>query len=154
MRCVNDGDPTLTRGRFLSGGLAAGLLGFSAVGQAADLTVTEKANLALVTAFCESFSGRDMTKIASFLAADCVYRITETSPPLTGPAAVERIRTYVERADKIEFKILESWARGLIVVNERVDTFISPARTNALHLTGVFFVRDGKIAEWADYIIH
>jgi limonene-1,2-epoxide hydrolase len=153
MRCVNDADPALTRGRFLFSGLAAGILGFSGAGQAAGMTDSENANLALVTAFCESFASRDMTKIASFLAADCVYRITETAPLLTGPAAVDRIKTYVERADKIEFKILESWARGLIVVNERVDTFISPARTNALHLTGVFFVKDGKIAEWADYII-
>jgi limonene-1,2-epoxide hydrolase len=153
MPFANDAHPTLTRGRFVFSGLAAGLLGFSGVGQAADLTVTEKANLALVTAFCESFAGRDMTKVASFLAADCVYRVTETSPPLTGPAALERIKTYVEQADKIEFKILESWARGLIVVNERIDTFISATRTNAFHLTGVFFVRDGKIAEWTDYII-
>jgi limonene-1,2-epoxide hydrolase len=153
MPCANDAHSTLTRGRFVFSGLAAGLLGFSGAGPAAGMTDSENANLALVTAFCESFAGRDMTKIASFLAANCVYRVTETSPPLTGPAALERIKTYVERADKIEFKILESWARGLIVVNERVDTFISPARTNALHLTGVFFVRDGKIAEWADYII-
>ena len=138
------------RRAFLAGGLAAALARPAA---AAEPTPAEKANLALVTSFCASFADRDMTRIASFLADACVYRVTETAPPLTGRDALERIRNYVERANKIEFKILDSWAKGPVVVNERIDTFISPERTNAFHLTGVFFIKDGKIAEWTDYSI-
>lgn len=138
------------RRTFLVGGLAAALARPAA---AAEPTPAEKANLALVTAFCASFAERDMTRISSFLADACVYRVTETAPPLTGRDALDRIRNYVERSNKIEFKILDSWARGPVVVNERIDTFISPERTNAFHLTGVFFIKDGKIAEWTDYNI-
>lgn len=153
MRRADNNNAGFTRGRFLLGGLTAGLLGFSGSAQAAGMTDSDKANLALVTAYCESFTSRDMTKISSFMAPNCVYRITETSPPLTGPAALERIRNYVEPATSIEFKIFESWARGPVVVNERIDTFVTPQRTNAYHLTGFFYVKDGKIAEWTDYII-
>lgn len=153
---------TLTRKRFLFNGLALGLFGVASMGQApgaaadspaGSMTASEKANLALVTAFCESFTTRDMTKIEGFLAADCAYRITEKAPPRTGPAALDQIKNYVAQARHIQFKIFESWASGPVVMNKRIDTFILPERTNAYHLTGVFFVRDGKIAEWTDYMI-
>jgi limonene-1,2-epoxide hydrolase len=140
----------ISRASFVATGLAAALT-LPRCAAAAEPTPEEKANLALVTAFCTSFADRDMTKIASFLTDNCVYRVTETAPALTGKDAIERIRTYVDRATKIEFKILESWAKGSIVVNERIDSFVAPDRTNAFHLTGVFFVKGGKIAEWTDY---
>jgi len=142
----------LTRGGFLTTGLTAAALGLTRRA-AAEVSPLERANLELVTAFCNSFAGRDMTKIASFLADTCVYRVTETAPPLQGRDAVERIRTYVVAAETIEFKILESWVKGPVVVNERVDAFVSPQRKISFHLTGVFFVSGGKIAEWTDYVI-
>jgi limonene-1,2-epoxide hydrolase len=92
-----------------------------------------------------------MAKIASYLAPNCSYRITETAAPAVGPAAVERIRSYVDRSSKIEFKILDSWARGPMVINERIDSFTRTDASPAYHLVGVFFIRDGKIAEWIDY---
>jgi limonene-1,2-epoxide hydrolase len=141
-----------TRGRFLGAGLGAAL-GLSQRAAAAEPTPSERANLALVTDFCASFTSRDMSKITAYLADNCVYRVTETTAPVSGKDAIERIRTYVERSTKIEFKILESWVKGSVVVNERIDSFVSPQRTNAYHLTGVFFVKDGKIAEWTDYVI-
>lgn len=136
----------------MTGGLAA-IAGVPRRAEAAEPTAAEKANLALVTDFCASFAGRDMTKIASFLGDNCVYRVTETAPPLAGKDAIERIRTYVERSTKIEFKILDSWVKGSVVVNERIDSFEPAPRNSPFHLTGVFFVKDGKIAEWTDYSI-
>jgi limonene-1,2-epoxide hydrolase len=141
-----------TRGRFLGAGVVAAL-GLPRVGAAAEPTAAEKANLALVTDFCTSFASRDMTRIAAFLADTCVYRITETAPPARGKDAIERIRSYMERSTKIEFKILESWVKGPVVVNERIDSFEPALPRSPYHLTGVFFVKDGKIAEWTDYDI-
>jgi len=152
MPSANDPTAGLTRGRFLLGGLAAGML-TSSTTQAAEPPEAEKANLALVTAYCESFSTRDIEKVGSFMAPNCSYRITETATPLIGPAALERIKKYLAEANTVEFKIFESWARGPIVVNQRIDTFVLPQRTNAYRLIGVFFVKDGKIAEWTDYMI-
>ncbi len=124
---------------------------FAIPAMAAEPTTAEKANLALVAEFCAVFATRDMTKIASYLAPNCSYRITETAMPAVGPAAVERIKSYVERSSKIEFKVLDSWARGPMVVNERIDSFTRPDASPAYHLVGVFFIKDGTIAEWIDY---
>jgi limonene-1,2-epoxide hydrolase len=136
----------MTRSQFLMSGAA-----FAIPAMAAEPAAGEKANLALVTDFCAAFAARDMTKIASYLAPNCSYRITETAMPAVGAAAVERIRSYVERSSKIEFKILDSWTRGPMVINERIDSFVRPDGSPAYHLVGVFLIKDGKIAEWTDY---
>jgi limonene-1,2-epoxide hydrolase len=111
----------MTRSQFLITGAALAIPAMSAEPAAA-----EAANLALVTDFCAAFAARDMTKIASYLAPNCSYRITETAMPAVGAAAVERIKSYVERSSRIEFKILDSWARGPMVINERI---VIPAGT-------------------------
>jgi hypothetical protein len=87
-------DGALTRSRFLK--LAslipplAAAVGLSRRADAAERTAAEVANLRLVTDFCAAFAGRDMAKIAAFLADDCAYRIIETAPPARGKDAVER----------------------------------------------------------------
>jgi limonene-1,2-epoxide hydrolase len=120
---------------------------------AAEPTAAEKANLDVVTRFCESFATRDMAKITSFLSPDVVYRLTDSVPAVKGEAAIARIRAYVDRSTSIEFKILDSWVRGSVVVNERVDSFTRADGNVAYHLTGVFLVKDGKVIEWSDYSI-
>ena len=136
----------MTRSQFLVTGAALAI-----PAMAAEPTAAEKANLALVTDFCATFATRDMTKIASYLAPYCSYRITETALPAVGAVAVERIKSYVERSSKIEFKILDSWARGPMVINERIDSFTRPDASPAFHLVGVFYIKGGKIGEWTDY---
>lgn len=140
----------MTRSQFLTS-TALAIPAMTSQAMAAERTPTEIANLALVADFCSAFATRDMAKIAAFLAPTCSYRVTETAMPAVGPAAVERIRSYVERSSKIEFKILDSWARGPMVVNERIDSFTRPDASPAYHLVGVFFIQNGKIAEWIDY---
>ena len=120
---------------------------------AAEPTPAERANLDLVTRFCQAFATRDMTKITAFLSPDLVYRLTDTVPAAKGPEAIARIKAYVDRSTAIDFKILDSWARGSVVVNERIDAFTRPEGNVSYHLTGVFVVKDGKIVEWSDYSI-
>src|SRR5581483_8039557 len=103
--------------------LSSLLLGAGITAQAAEPSAVDKANLDVVTRFCESFATRDMAKITAFLAPDVVYRLTDNVPAVKGEEAIARIRNYVERSSMIEFKILDSWARGSVVVNERVDSF-------------------------------
>jgi len=136
----------MTRSQFLMTGAARAI-----PVMAAERTAAEEANLTLVADFCASFESRDMAKIASYLAPNCSYRITETAMPAVGAAALERIKSYVERSSKIEFKILDSWARGPMVINERIDSFTRSDASPAYHLVGVFFIKDAKIAEWTDY---
>jgi limonene-1,2-epoxide hydrolase len=149
-------DSKLDRRSFVG---AAGLAAVAALGAtaslgAAELTAAEKANVDLVTAFCASWSTRDMTKIAPFLAGDSVYRMSETTPPVVGPDGVrERLESWLETSQQIEFRILETFAKGPIVVNHRIDRFVSTTRPLTWEGVGVFFVKDGKIKEWSDYTI-
>lgn len=131
--------------------VAAGALALPAL--SADLSPVEKSNLDVVTRFCESFATRDMAKISAFLSPDVSYRLTDNVPAAKGADAIARIKSYVERSTAVDFKILDSWARGSVVVNERVDSFTRPDGNVAYHLTGVFVVKDGKIVEWSDFSI-
>ena len=143
-----------TRRKFLAiagPGLAA-TLGTAASANAAEPTETEKANMRLVTAFCQAFSADDVEKIMSFMADPCSYRVTEAQDPIKGFAAVkERITGLVKIADR--FEVLDTFARGPMVFNERIDHFAPGGRLKSWHGVGVFFVRDGKIVEWQDFTI-
>ena len=56
----------------------------------------------------------------------------------------------MNKADR--FEILDTFARGPMEVNERIDHF-SSVQLRRWHGVGVFFLRDGKIVEWYDYTI-
>ena len=71
----------MTRSRFLLAGAALTIPPLAAA--PVEPTPAEKANLALVADFCTAFATRDITKIASYLASNCSYRITETAMPAT-----------------------------------------------------------------------
>ena len=105
--------------------------------------------------FCASWSTRDLSKILPRLADDCIYRMSETTPAVNGHAGVtERLGSWMPSSDRgIEFKILETFAAGSIVMNRRIDSFRSTTRPLTREGVGVFFIKDGKIREWSDYTI-
>ena len=123
--------------------------------EAAQMTAEEKANSEIVAGFCAAWSTRDPKKILSFFAEDGSYRMTETTPAVTGHAGVlEKLGSWIESSDKgIEFKILDTYAKGPMVVNHRIDRFMSSTRPLTWEGVGVFFLKDGKIREWNDYTI-
>lgn len=45
---------------------------------------------------------------------------------------------------------LETWARGPMVINQRIDHF-KDFQIKAWNGTGVFFLKNGRIVEWFDY---
>ena len=63
------------------------------------------------------------------------------------------MQPWVDTSSSIEFKILETFASGPLVMNHRVDHFASATRPLTWEGVGVFFVKDGKIQEWSDYTI-
>ena len=130
-------------------------LAFAAQASAAEWTPAEKANVQLVTDFCASWSTRDLAKILPRLADDCIYRMSETTPAVNGHAGVtERLGSWMPSSDRgIEFKILETFAAGSIVMNHRIDSFMSTTRPLTWEGVGVFFIKDAKIKEWSDYTI-
>lgn len=137
--------------------LSAAGLGFAAsIGtqarlDAAEWTPAEKANVQLVNDFCAAWPSHDIGKIMSFFADNCAYRVTEAQEPNKGRQAVtDRIKTFLDRV--VAFEVLDTFAKGPMVFNERMDRFMGgPLRS--WHGVGVFFLKNGKIVEWYDYTI-
>ena len=147
----------INRRSFLaSAGLAApAALAAPALAEAADWTAAEQANVAVVTEMCRVWKAPvDFEKVGSFLKDDCVYRATETAPPVKGrQAIIDSLKKMLGTVSKAEFEIVQTFARGPMVVNERFDRFTMPQRSMEWHGIGVFMLKDGKIAEWNDYTI-
>jgi limonene-1,2-epoxide hydrolase len=132
---------------------AAALLGGARSAGAAEWDAAERANVKTVTDFCAAWATRDMAHVLPFLADDCVYRMTETTPPANGhDGIIQRLKPTVDNATLVEFRVLDTMAAGPIVINHRVDRFMT-ARPLTWEGVGVFFVKDGKIKEWSDYTI-
>jgi limonene-1,2-epoxide hydrolase len=139
---------------------AAGMGALATIGlpgavEAAEWTQAEKANVQVVNDMCAAWvAPLDFDKIGRFLAEDCVFRASETSAPIKGrQAIVDALRKMLRSPQKAEFEIVQTFARGPLVVNERFDRFTMPERSINWNGVGVFYVKDGKIAEWSDYTI-
>lgn len=118
---------------------------------AAEWTATEKANVQLVKDFCAAWPSHDITKIMSFFGDNCAYRLSETQEPAKGREAVTaKIKSILDNV--IRFDVLETFAKGPMVFNERIDYFMGLS-LRSWHGSGVFFIKDGKIVEWYDYTI-
>ena len=132
---------------------ATALLGGARSAGAAEWDAAERANVKTVTEFCAAWATRDMARVLPFLADDCVYRMTETAPPAHGhDGIIQRLKPTIDNATLVEFRVLDTMAAGPIVINHRVDRFMT-ARPLTWEGVGVFFVKDGKIKEWSDYTI-
>src|SRR5436190_2086634 len=122
--------------------------------EAAEPTAAEKTNMKVVTDFCSAFSAGEAERIMLFFADPCSYRVTEARDPIKGFAAVkDQIGNLVKNVER--FEVLDTFARGPMVFNERIDHF-KPGGSIPLrswHGVGVFFLKNGKIVEWQDFTI-
>ena len=149
-------DSRVTRRAFLAAGGIGAMASVAMSGQAAgsQLSTEEQANLTAVNDFCAAFTvPLDWDRIASFLRDDCKYRASQEIQMVEGPEAiVGLLGGFTGNATAVEFEMLDTWARGPVVVNDRVDRFVLPNRTLELPVVGVFYLVDGKIAEWTDFV--
>ena len=151
----DEGTEMTERREFLTFAAAelAVLLSAASVAKAADPDPADQGNLKLVSDFCAAWSTRDISRALPFLSDDCIYRMTETVPPVNGhEGVVQRLKQSVDDSSLVEFKILEAKAMGPIVITHRIDRF-AMKRPLTWEGVGVFFVKDGKIKEWTDYTI-
>ena len=149
-------EPVFPRRGLVGGAALAALAGTLPIGKAdaAELSEAEQAKVAIVNAFCAAWSTLDLAEVTALMSDDSVYRMTETTPAVTGhQALIDQMQPWVDTSSAIEFKILETFAKGPLVVNHRVDTFSSDTRPLTWEGVGVFLVQDGKIKEWFDYSI-
>ena len=148
---ANDSNGMNRRGFLAAGAALAAVAGIGSRLEAAEMTAGERENVRVVNAFCAAWPSHNLAAVMAFFADAGAYRMTETMEPAKGRDAVtERVKSIIERVE--EFKVLDTFARGPMVVNERIDRFSSGA-LKGWHGVGVFFLKDGKIVEWYDYTI-
>jgi limonene-1,2-epoxide hydrolase len=143
-----------TRRHFLALGAAgAALAVLPRTAEARDWTAGEKANVQVVNAFCAAWASSDPEKISSFMAEDCTTRLSETQPPSKGRAALrDTIANLFQRVQKVEIEVTETFAIGPTVLNDRIDYITREGKRSPIRVVGFFLVKDGKIAEWTDYV--
>lgn len=131
-----------------------GLAGRSRAAEADGWSDQEKTNVKVVNDFCAAWATRDADQVGKDFTDDMIFRMTESTPPASGKeTVVERFRGFLSSAKSAEFEVLKTFAISDIVINERWDRFDTGERQSAFHVVGVFFMREGKIAEWSDYVI-
>ncbi len=140
------------RSAFLQSSAAlAALAGLRGAARAAELSAAEKANIQVVNDFCAAWPSHNLDRVMSFFADNCAYRVTEAQEPNRGRQAVtNRIQSFIGQVER--FEVLETFAKGPMVFNERRDHFTG-GPLKMWHGVGVFFLKDGKIVEWYDYTI-
>lgn len=145
-------DINYKRREFIAAGAGAlAIAGLTRTSSAAELSSQEESNVQLVNAFCAAWPNHDINELMSFFSDDGAYRMTETTPLADGRDAVEaQIQTIMNNV--VRFEVLDTFARGPMVINERIDYF-SDFAIKTWHGVGVFFVRDNKIVDWYDYTI-
>lgn len=150
-------ESAVDRRHFLAASLvgAAGSFALPSVASAAEWTDGEKANVKVVNDMCAAWKAPlDFDKIGTFLAEDCVFRASETAQPIKGrQAIVDGLKKMLGSPERAQFDIVQTFARGPMVINERFDRFTMPNRKIDWNGVGVFFLKNGLIAEWLDFTV-
>jgi limonene-1,2-epoxide hydrolase len=109
-------------------------------------------NQQIVTDFCRAWSRMNLEEILGFMSDDAVYHNIPMAPAKGKDAIRAVVNGFLKMADAIDFKILHTAGAGNLVMNERVDSFVSKGgKKGAVPVVGVFEVSGGKISAWRDY---
>ena len=149
---------TVNRRRFLGvAGLGASAFGLSGwTVNAAEMTDEERQNVKALEGFLTArwtvpFNAE---KIGEFLTDDCIRGADDIR--LHGKKAIlEELTAGYKDTTAADFKILQTWARGSLVMNERIEHTAVAGRGGAgeWHGLGFFHLRNGKIMEWRTFTL-
>jgi limonene-1,2-epoxide hydrolase len=145
--------PVINRRRFLAS--ASGVAAFGLTGEsvaAAEWTAEERANVKLIEDF---FTARwavplNTNRLGQYLAEDCIRGALDIRVRGRDNILREIQEGYSEMA-AADFKVVQSFARGPIVCNERIENLTMKGRQSQWHGIGVFRCEGGKIKEWRTF---
>ena len=107
--------------------------------------------LEIVKAMTDAMAIKDYDAALPWFTEDCEY----TNLPMgsvTGPAGVRSVlEPFFAPTIENEFRILRVAVDGDTVFTERLDRHLIDTGWVELPVTGVFVIRDGKIAVWREY---
>jgi limonene-1,2-epoxide hydrolase len=121
-----------------------------------DQLALEKANDQLITNFVNDYAKRDVNLLASYLADDIIYQISEGQPEVIGIEAYKkRNGAMLDGLEKVDWVTLRQFAIGQVVINDRIDEFYpypgSKIPRMRFRVTGYFLIDEGKIKVWRDF---
>jgi len=136
-------------------GLGALLAGLATADAAAadNRTATETANIKAVNDFLADFQSAapDPVKLAGYFTEDGSYQLhlpQRQLPVVQGQAAVaEQFKTF-HTGRTYRFEVLETYAKGPLVVTSRMDTINTDKPGKPAPNIGVFIFLNGKIQQW------
>ncbi len=153
-------DQAIDRRAMMTAGLgaiiAAGLLGESRIaaapGDVVEMTAAEKANVKVVNDFCKAWdlqpAAAAREKMQSLMTEGCVWKISNSAAAVGRAAIGERMTKFLANTH-FNLNVFDTFARGSLVVNSRIDSNIHPDGVDTPYpIVGVFFMKDGKINEW------
>lgn len=108
--------------------------------------------LDLVRQFMGSMERLDYDHALTLVSEDCEYVNPPPIGAVRGPAGVRAVlEPFFAPTLSNEFRVIRAAADGTTVFLERLDRHQLSDRWVELPVTGVFEVRDGRIAYWRDY---
>ena len=108
-------------------------------------------NTEFIEEFCKAWSRLDAAELAGYFTEDGVYHNIPTGP-VKGRAQIEEfIRGFAGSWTQTDWEILTIAETGNVVLAERVDRTRMGDKSVELPCTGIFEIREGKIAVWRDY---
>jgi limonene-1,2-epoxide hydrolase len=120
---------------------------------AAELTAGERANIKLIDDMLGAWATLQLPDAIPILfTADTVFKPSPGAMPVSGhQGMLEHFKRITGGGNKVEFWVIESFAKGAVVAHHRRTTFITPQQTRTSNAAAVFYFKEGKIAEWSDY---
>jgi limonene-1,2-epoxide hydrolase len=108
-------------------------------------------NTDLIREFCAAWSRLDPAELATYFTEDGIYH-NMPAVPVQGRAQIQQfIQGFAGSWTRTDWEIITLAEVGDVVVAERVDRTQAGDKSVDLPCTGVFEIRDGKIAAWRDY---
>lgn len=106
----------------------------------------------VVRGFLAAVEGKDVDTALGYLAEDVCYENMPMDPIVGKDAAGAVLRSFLEPAAEIEWRVLRELVVEGLVVNERLDRFRIGDGWLELPIAGFFEINDqGLISRWRDY---
>jgi limonene-1,2-epoxide hydrolase len=129
--------------------------------EAGEMSDSEKANVKVVRDMVAAWdltaasNPPDVSRLSPYFSDDCAFRLRPTDLTATrGMATVEAaLQRGTANGQKVRHELLENFAKGPVVVMEKLNQFITPEKTRTSHVVAVFLLKEGKIVEWTEYFI-
>ena len=118
----------------------------------ATVTDTKEASEQLVRAFLGSWTSRNINSICGYFADDAVYHNVPVAPTKGIDGIRQIFMAFLEAFETANLEIVTLAAEPGLVIAERIDHFLMRnGKRIALPVTGVFEVKNGRIARFSDY---